>query len=318
MQCSRHIVIITLMWLVASGLAHAQSWQAPPDAKRCPSQWGAADERGHANLIGPETVLRAAKLIRTGEVIELGRVLSTEMPINPIRQFHVHTKRTTMTPTSNRRGSNEELVIAEIGQVGTQFDGFAHQTIGDRLYNCFRNDDIATRNGFTKLGIQNVGAIVTRGVLIDVAGLKSVEMLPPTYEVTVQDLEQALARQKTSIQRGDVVLVNTGWGNLWAKDNAKYQASNPGIGVAAAEWLVRQGPVVVGGDSAPVEVNPNPDQKLSLPIHQILLVVNGIHVLENMKLDELAAKRAYEFAFIIQPLKLQGGTGSTVAPIAIR
>lgn len=314
----RNLVLVGLTSLIMSGLAHAQPWQLPPDSKRCPSSFGASDERGHANLIGPETVLRAARLIRAGEVIELGRVLGPDMPMNPTRQFHVHTKRTTVTPTSNRRGSNEELVIAEIGQVGTQFDGFAHQTIGDSLYNCFKMDDIAARTGFSKLGIQNVGAIVTRGVLIDVAALKNLDTLPATYEVTVQDLEQALARQKVALQRGDVALVHTGWGRLWGKDNAKYQATNPGIGVAAAEWLARQGPVVVGGDAAPVEVSPNPDTTLSLPVHQVLLVVNGIHILENLKLDELAAKRIYEFAFIIQPLKLQGGTGSTVAPIAIR
>jgi kynurenine formamidase len=317
----RDLVIASLTCLTTltmSSLAHAQTWQPPPDSKRCPSSFGASDERGNVNLIGTETVLRAARLIRTGEVIELGRVLSPDMPMNATRQFHVHTKRTTVTPTSNRRGSNEELVITEIGQVGTQFDGFAHQTIGDSLYNCFKMDDIASRAGFSKLGIQNVGAIVTRGVLIDVAALKNVDTLPPTYEVTVQDLEQALARQKVALQRGDIVLIHTGWGRLWGKDNAKYQATNPGIGVTAAEWLARQGPVVVGGDAAPVEVSPNPDPKLSLPIHQILLVVNGIHILENLKLDELAAKRVYEFAFILAPLKLQGGTGSTVAPIAIR
>lgn len=313
------IVLLTACTVAFSGHdARAQSWQTPSDAARCPSKWGAGDERGAVNQIGPESVLRATRLIRTGEVIELGRVLGPDMPMNPTRQFNVHTKRTTVTPTSNRRGSNEELVVAEIGQVGTQFDGFAHQTIGDSLYNCFKMDDVATRTGFTKLGIHNVGAIVTRGVLVDVAALKGVDQLGATYEVTVQDLEQALARQKTTIQRGDAVLIHTGWGKLWGKDNAKYQATNPGIGVAAAEWLAKQSPVIVAGDAAPVEVSPNPDAKLSLPVHQIMLVVNGIHLLENLKLDELAAKRVYEFAFFLQPLKLQGATGSTVAPIAIR
>ena len=91
------------------------------------------------------------------------------MPMPATRQFDVHTKRTFMNPESNRRGSNEEIVVAEIGHSGTQFDGFAHQTIGDSLYNCFKVNDVATRTGFTKLGIQNTGAIVTRGVLIDVA-----------------------------------------------------------------------------------------------------------------------------------------------------
>jgi kynurenine formamidase len=304
--------------LAAGGIAHAQSWQPPSDAARCPSPWGAADERGAGNLKGPELVMRAARLIKAGEVIELGHVLSASMPLNPTRQFDVHTKRTTMNPPSNRRGSNEELVVSEIGQVGTQFDGFAHQTIGDSMYNCVKVSEVATRTGFTKLGIQNVGAIVTRGVLVDVAGLKNVEMLPPTYEVTVQDLEQALARQGIALQRGDAIIVHTGWGRLWGKDNAKYQATNPGIGVAASEWLARQGPILVGADTSTVEVNPNPDRELSLPTHQIMLVVNGIHLLENMKLDELAAKRVHEFAFVVEPLKIQGGTGSTVAPIAMR
>jgi kynurenine formamidase len=268
--------------------------------------------------MGPETVLRAARLIKTGEVIELGHVLSAAIPLSAGRRFEVDTKRTNMNLQSNRRGSNEELVIAEMGQVGTQFDGFAHQTIGDSVYNCFKLDEISTRTGFTKVGIQNVGALVTRGVLIDIAALKGVDTLADTYEITVQDLQQALARQKLTLQPGDAVILHTGWGKLWAKDNARYSRGNPGIGVAAGEWLARQNPMLVGADTAPVEVNPNPDKQLSLPIHQIMLVVNGIHLLENMKLDELAAKGAYEFALIVEPLKIQGGTGSTVAPIAIR
>jgi kynurenine formamidase len=105
---------------------------------------------------------------------------------------------------------------------------------------------------------------------------------------------------------------------LWETDPARYQRGNPGLGVAAAEWVVRQNPMLVGADTAPVEVSPNPDRELSLPVHQIMLVVNGIHLLENVKLDELAAKRVYEFALIVEPLKIQGATGSTVAPIAIR
>jgi len=120
------------------------------------------------------------------------------------------------------------------------------------------------------------------------------------------------------LQSGDAVIIHTGFGKLWGKDNARYARGNPGIGVAAAEWLARQNPMLVGADTAPVEVSPNPDPQLSLPTHQIMLVVNGIHLLENLKLDELAAKRAYEFALIVEPLKIQGGTGSTVAPIAIR
>ena len=299
-------------------MAAAQTWSVPPETERCPSKWGAADERGSANHMGPASVLRARELIRTGEVIELAHVLSSDMPLFGTRRFDLHTKRTTMNPQSNRRGSNEEIVIAEIGQVGTQFDGFAHQTHEDLGYNCIPSSESATRSGFTRLGIDKVGMLMTRGVLLDVAGLKGVAILPDNYEITVADLEAALSRQNLKLAPGDAVLIHTGWGTLWAKDNARYIKSCPGLGIAAAEWLARQDPMLLGSDNWPVEVAPNPDPELSLPVHQVALVVNGIHLLENMKLDELAAKGVNEFAFVIQPLKLKGGTGSTVSPAAIR
>ena len=300
-----------------SGIA-AQSWRPPAASERCPSKWGADDQRGSANHMKPETVLRAARLIRTGEVFELGHVLSSAMPFFGTRRFELHTKRTVMNAGANRRGSNEEMVFSEIGQVGTQFDGFTHQTIDDSLYNCHKLDDVAGRTGFSRLGIENTGALFTRGVLIDVAGFKGVEMLPDTYAISVDDLRGALARQKLTLQPGDAAIIHTGWGRLWAKDNARYVKTNPGLGVAAAEWLAKQDPILVGADNAPINVTPDPDPQLSNPVHQIMLVVNGIHLLENLKLDELAARGVHEFALILQPLKIQGGTGSTVAPIAVR
>jgi kynurenine formamidase len=302
----------------AGSSAYAQSWQPPADAQRCPSKWGAGDQRGAGNHMKPETVLRATRLVRSGEVFELGRVLHPSMPFSTGRRFELETKRTNMNAGSNRRGSNEEIVFSEIGQVGTQFDGFSHQTIGDSLYNCFKQGDISTRNGFTKLGVEHVGALMTRGVLIDVAALKGVEMLPDTYPITVDDLQRALQRQKLTLQPGDAVIINTGWGTLWDKDGARYLKTNPGLTTAAAEWLVKQDPMLIGTDNGPVGVTPDPDPKLSNPVHQIMLVINGIHLLENLKLDELAGKQVYEFALIVQPLKIQGGTGSTVAPIAVR
>ena len=317
MRASIGITLALTLGLMTA-VAHAQSWRPPADGQRCPSKWGAGDERGSANHMKPATVMRAAQLIKTGEVIELGHVLSSEMPISSTRQFNVHVKRTFMNPQSNRRGSNEEVLLSEIGQVGTQFDGFAHQSIEYSHYNCFKTDEIATRTGFTKLGIEKVGMLMTRGVLIDVAALKGVDILGDTYEITPQDLQQALQRQNLSLRPGDAVLIHTGWGRLFAKDNARFMKTCPGIGVAAAEWLAKQDPLLVGSDNWPVEVAQNPDKEISLPVHQIMLVVNGIHLLEIMKLDELAAKKVYEFAFVMQPLKLKGFTGSTVAPSAIR
>jgi kynurenine formamidase len=295
----------------------ALAWTPPPASERCPSKWGAADERGAANYMTPENVLRATRLIRNGEVIELGRVLSNDMALFGTRRFDMYLKRTGPAAGTNQRRGNEEIITTELGQVGTQFDMFPHQSIAMETYNCNNVDDIATRTGFSRLGVEKVGTLYTRGVLIDVAAAKNVDALPINYEITVDDLRDALKRENISIQAGDAVLIHTGWGKLWGVDNAKYNSGCPGIGAPAAEWLAKQDVMLLGADNWPVEVAPNPDKSISLPVHQIALVVNGIFLLENMKLDELAAKRVYEFAFLVQPLKIKGGTGSTVAPVAI-
>ena len=303
----------------ASVLAQSQpTWLPPAEKDRCPSKWGAGDERGSGNHQKAATVTKAAGMIKTGEVIELGHVLNDKMPFFGTRRFDVHVKRTFLNQPANKRGSNEEVVISEIGQVGTQLDGFAHQSHEDSLYNCFKISEISARGGFSKLGIHQLGTVFGRGVLIDVAAYKGVDMLPDTYEITVEDLEGALKKQGTTLQAGDAVLINTGWNKLWAKDNARYVKSCPGIGIKAAQWLIGKDPLLLGSDNWPVEVAPNPDPLISLPVHQLALVVNGVHLLENLKLDELAQKQVYEFAFLMQPIKLQGGTGSTVAPVAIR
>lgn len=306
-------------FLLAVPLLASAQWRPPTEAQRCPSKWGAGDERGSGNhMKNPETLLRGARLIKTGEVIELGHVLGPTMPFFGPRIMNIVTKRTFMNPGANARGSNEEIMTGEFGQIGTQFDGFSHQTHGNSLYNCFKQDEISTRSGFNKLGIEKVGMFFARGVLLDVAAFKGVDMLGDAYEITVSDLEATMDKQNVKINAGDAIIINTGWGRLYGKDNPRFVKSTPGVGTAAAEWLVKKDPLLVGSDNWPVEVSPNPDKDLSLPVHQIFLVVHGVHLLENMKLDELAAKKVYEFAFTMQPLKLQGASGSTVAPAAIR
>jgi kynurenine formamidase len=312
------VTLATVLLTGVAAYAQAPTWSPPPESTRCPSKWGAGDERGAGNHMKPPLVLNAVKLIKTGEVIELGHVLSGNMPFSGPRRFDVHIKRTLMNPQSNNRGSNEEMVLSEIGQVGTQFDGFAHQSHGNSHYNCFKTDEIVTRTGFTKLGVHNVGTLMTRGVLIDVAGYKGVEMLGDNYEITQEDIEGAVKKQNLTFQPGDAIVIHTGWGKLWGKDNARYSKTCPGLGVKAAQWLLAKDPMLLGADNWPVEVSPNPDPQISLPLHQLALVVNGVHLLENMKLDELASKQVNEFVLIVQPLKIQGGTGSTVAPVAVR
>lgn len=316
----RSILVMTIA--VAFGFGgstlHAQSWQMPADSQRCPSKWGAGDQRGSGNWMKPDTVLRAARLIRTGEVFELGEVLTpdpSESYINRNRVYNIYTKPS--VPVPNTRVGNEELIVTELGQIGTQFDGFAHQMYGDSFYNCFQAGDIITRYGFQKLGVENVGMLMTRGVLIDVAAFKGVEMLSETYVITPEDLQQALARENLALQPGDAVVIHTGWGKLRGKDNARYGRSSPGVGVAAGEWLVRQDPMLIAADNCCVEVRPSEPQR-NLPVHTMTLVQHGVYLIENLELEALAAARAYEFAFVVQPLKLKGATGSTVAPVAIR
>jgi kynurenine formamidase len=312
-----HTILSTLLLGSCAAYAQTSSWTFPPDSARCPSKWGAGDERGAGNHMGPQSVLKAVKLIKAGEVIELAHPLNSKMPLGG-RHFELYTKRNTPYAGSNRFSYNEEVVVSEMGQVGTDLDGLAHIMHDGSLYNCFKAEDITTRTGFTKLGIEKVGALFTRGVLIDVAGYKNVDMLGDTYEITVADLEGALKKQNVTLQAGDAVIMNTGWGKLYGRDNARYNKSNPGIGLKAAEWLIGKDPMLLGADVPPVEVRPNPDPLLAGQIHQLAQTVNGIHFLENLKLDELAAKGVYEFAFIVQPLKLEGASGSTVSPIAVR
>ncbi len=303
---------------LGSTALNAQTWQMPPDSQRCPSKWGPGDQRGSGNMMKPETVLRAAKLIRTGEVFELGAVLSPdpkEAFINAGRVFNIYTKPS--PPIPNARQVNEELVVTELGQIGTQFDAFAHQMWGDSFYNCFKLGDIGTRTGFKKLGVEHVGGLVTRGVLIDVAGSKGIDMLPTSYNITPEDLQQALAKADQRLQPGDAVLIRTGWSKLMGKENERYGTLNPGIGVAAGQWLLAQEPMMIAADNCCVEVRPS-ERPHSLPIHAMMLIQHGVYLLENLELEALAAARAYEFAFIVQPLKIKGATGSAIAPIAIR
>jgi kynurenine formamidase len=219
---------------------------------------------------------------------------------------------------SNDMIYHDELISGELGQIGTQFDGLGHVGIGDLFYNGNNRKDFAKAEGLQKLGIENVGAIATRGVLVDVAGYKGVERLDGGYEITLADLQGALKKQGTEVHAGDIVLVHSGWGSLWMVDNAKFAGSAPGIGLAAAQYLVDREVVMIGADTWSMEVVPNPNRDLQFPVHQLLLARNGIYIFENLATEELARDHVYEFAFFFAPLKLKGATGSPGNPLAIR
>lgn len=313
MRAQRRLSLGTAVLTVAATtvvLAQNDAWY--------PSRWGADDQRGAANRIDAAKVLEAKDLIREGVVYELGRTYESAMPLFGTRHFSLRIPQTFGPFGSNRTTYHDEVVSAEIGQVGTQFDGLGHIGVGDLYYNGHDRKEFATGDGLTKLGIENVGAITTRGVLVDVAAYKGVAQLDGGYEITLADLTGTLERQRIEVRPGDVVLVHTGWGSLWGTDNAKFGGSAPGVGLAAAEYLVERGVVLVGSDTWATEVVPNPNPELQFPVHQLLIPRNGIYIFENLATAELARDRVYEFAFFYAPLKLKGATGSPGNPLALR
>lgn len=283
-----------------------------------PSRWGATDQRGAANRMTNEKVLEAKNLITKGTVYQVGRVYESGMPMFGTRHYSLRIPQAFKIPGTNQAVYHDELVSGEMGQIGTQFDGLGHLGIGDLFYNGNNRSDFAQADGLTKLGIENVGPLVTRGLLIDVAAYKGVSQLGPSYEITAADLQGALQRQNLRIRAGDVVLIHTGWGSLWMKDNQKYIQSCPGIGLGAAQFLAGAEVTVVGADNWGVEVSPNPNASLAAPVHQLLIARNGIYLHENLNTADLARDNVYEFAYIFVPVPMKGATGSPGSPIAIR
>ena len=317
--------------LAQTQVAQAQAaGDTPIGPKWWPSRWGPQDEAGASNWITPAKVLDAARLIKTGKIYDIGRVYQAEMPLFGARVFAV---RIPGTPTGGPFGKNkliyhDEFVSTEIGQVGTQFDGLGHIGCvtgkdGDmtemRFYNGFTEAEMANAYGLQKLGIEKLKPFFTRGVLVDVAGLKG-RMLNVGEEITVADVQAALQRANIaegSIRSGDAVFFNTGFGDLWMKDNAKFNSGQPGIGLDVARWCVSKELSLVGSDTWATEVVPNPNPDLAFVVHNELITKNGILNHENLDFTDLIKDRVSEFVYVFAPLRIKGATGSPGRPIAI-
>ena len=315
--------LATLALLLALAVVQRGIAQTPAGPPWWPSPWGPDDERGAVNRITPAKVLEAVALIEQGRIYELGRRYEVGMPLVGNRHFSltIPGMPTAVTGAENGVVYNDELVSAELGQVGTQFDGLGHigtEIDGDYVfYNGFKLSEFGTAYGLTKLGIENVGAIFTRGVLVDVARFKGVERLEPGYIITIDDIEATLERQGVEIGPGDAVLFHTGWGQLWMVDNVAYGGNEPGPGITAIKWLAEQDIVMTGADNYAMEATPGENPARPIEGHQWLLS-RGIYNFENLDLGQLAADRVYEFAFIFAPMKLVGATGAPGNPIAVR
>jgi kynurenine formamidase len=306
------MVVAVSMALLANVPSRAQN-------SDCRSPWGPDDQRGATNRLTPSKTLEAVALIKQGEIYQLGRAYEMGMPVYGSRRYVFVIPEMRGPVNNNQLTWNEEFVATQLGQVGTQFDGLGHVGKNGVFFNCNNARDFVRAEGLTRLGVENVGIFFTRGVLIDAAGYKGVARLEKGYEITVDDLKGALAREGTDLREGDAVIIHTGWGSLWMKDNALFNSGAPGIGMAAGHWLVDQKVVMVGSDTAGIEVAPNPhDPVMEAEVHQLLLTRNGIYLFENLATEVIAARKLYEFAFIFCPLKLKGATGSPGNPIAVR
>lgn len=296
-----------------------------------PSRWGKDDVIGAMNLLTPDVRLGALSLIRKGVSYELGHVLEQGMPVPEFHgQYFANTQFTlengvewhhaNLGPMTNGY-SAQNLRLSMSDQSGTHIDQLNHVGVQQEdgkflLYNGVPNESVIDTFGTKKLGIENMPPLICRGILADVAGLKGVDMLPAGYAISPAEIDEALTKAGVEVKMGDAVFVHTGWGKNWS--DAKLMLSGePGLGKACAEWAVKNDIVCWGLDQFAVDPIPYETPGEALPMHIEMLTKHGIRLMENVYLDELIASEVYEFCLVALPLKIRGGTGSPLRPIAL-
>jgi len=286
--------------------------------------WGAEDQSGASNWITAEKVLKSVSLVKTGQVFDLGHIYDRDMPMVGQRSFNLFIPSFPTYPATGIDSMvfNDEYVTAQIGQVGTQFDGPGHPgrqlkmadgSTTDVFYNGFTADEMRNATGLKKLGVENVKPIITRGILIDLTAYKGVDALPENYEITLQDVLGALARQhmkETDIEPGDALLFDLGWWKIWPGKRT-VDAPPPHPNAELIHWIISMQPCMIGSDLA---MDGPPD----FPLHENLIIKNGIFNLEFMSFETLpSVNKKYVFMFVFTPLRLRGATGSPGRPLAI-
>lgn len=296
-----------------------------------PSRFGADDVLGSLNLITPASILKAFELVKTGVIYDLSFVLEHDIPVPSFHgQYFANTQYTLENAVDwhdrflgkMRNGySAQNLRLAISDHSGTHIDQLNH--VGERqangdflLYNGRRNADVISSFGTTELGIEHMTPIISRGVLIDMAGHKGTDILPAGYAIQPNELDTALSKQGTAVQEGDVVLVNTGWGRHWS-DPEKMLSGEPGLGKACAQWAVDQNIVAWGLDQFATDPVPFEFEGEALPMHIAMLTKAGIRLIENINVQPLLDAGVFEFLTIATPLKIKGATGSPIRLVAV-
>ena len=294
------------------------------------SPWGPDDEIGRLNLITDASRAAVLSRITGGTTYDLSVEYYIGMPSwqaagDPhYRMWMTHTPHGTLVDdplnvgkTMNEHVSYTGTAVSLYTHMGTHIDALNHFGLDGKIWNGFRAVDHLGDRGWRVAGVENFPPIIARGVLIDVAADKELEMLPDGYRITREDLVNALDKQDTKLQKGDVVLIRTGRMQRYANAEA-YMANSPGMGMAAVRFLVEQhGAMIVGADNLSFEAFPSELESDYVPVHTYLLAEHGTPILELVYLEDLSRDQVFEFAFIGGSLKLRGADAAPIRPIAI-
>lgn len=290
-------------------------------------RWGPDDEIGTLNLVTPDVVMRAAARVRSGKRISLALPLSEDGPQTGAIVGRVNPQRTMIAVNRPLAGDASEFCMSDdvvtMGlQAATHWDALAHVSYDGRMYNGFPVDSIDER-GASRCGIDKLGTLVSRGVLLDVARVKGGRRLDGGYAITSQDLDAAENLARVRVGSGDVVLVRTGQMQLLhGGDKAGYAAPSPGLSMMTVPWFRTRDVAAVATDNLTFEVYPGERPDCLLPVHLLHLVEMGLTQGQNFDLEALAADCASdgEYVFLLEasPLPFVGGLGSPVNPVAIK
>jgi kynurenine formamidase len=200
---------------------------------------------------------------------------------------------------------------------GTHIDTLNHLGHYGQFWNGWTADRHLGSRIWNKGGPERYPPVIARGVMLDIAALKGVDCLPDSYAVTPRDLQQAARKQKVELRKQDVVLVRTGRMTVWPDFNG-YLVNTPGISLDSAKWLCEEaGAMCIGADTIALEVLPSEQENVFLPVHAYMFATAGAQIIEVVDMEEIAAEKQYEFAFLGFPLKLRGATGAPMPSYAV-
>ncbi len=289
------------------------------------SPHGPDDEIGVLNTLTATQTLAVLQQVDSGKVYDLSVDYFVGMPgladlgmgDPPYHMWMTHTPSGVKVEKLTPAGGSGDLALYDDAVLmsthsGTHIDSLNHLGYDDKIFNGFAASQHLGNKGWTKAGADQIPPIITRGILIDVAAEKGVTMLPDAYEISVEDLQRALKKQGTTLQKGDAVLIRTGRMTVWP-DPKKFVPNEPGITRQSAAWLIDHGAVLLGADNMGVEKFPMAQES----VHTYVFAERGVCLLELVWLEDLAKDKVYEFAFIAAPIKLRGATGSPTRPIAL-